>query len=131
MKALRITVVALTTVFVLFGQEGAINSQKDLREAIATAKTQADHARIASYYRRAANRYTEKETEEEAIADQWKAQYENWTKTPNPYHTAATLANYYGQMARDAQKRAAEQTAQAGLTAAIYDRGPNPLTHVQ
>ena len=88
---------------------GVIESKADLRKALADAKTPADHARLADYYEQIARSYAQKQSEEEQIAAGWRKQYENWTKVPNPYHSAMNLAGYYRQRAKDAKARAQEQ----------------------
>jgi len=110
MSVITLVFAALTA----FGQEGAIRNQAELRSALATAKTAADHARIAYYYHQSANVYAQKQTEEEQIAAQWQKQYEGWTKAPNPYSSAKTLVVYYGQLASVALVHAAEQDKLAG-----------------
>lgn len=91
------------------GQDGTIDNNADLRRSLAAAKTASDHARLADYYYRAARSYNQKEDEEEQIAARWQKQYGNWSKTPNPYHSAINLAGYYRQLAKDALKHAREQ----------------------
>jgi hypothetical protein len=98
-----------------FGQEGAINSRTELRAALATARTAADHARIAYYYHRAATTYAQMQAEEEQIAAKWQAQFGSWTKSPNPYHSAKNLAAYYGKLASDALVHATEQDKLSGV----------------
>ncbi len=106
----RMCAIALSlTVFGLYVEAGDIAGKADLRNALATAKTPADHARIADYYEQLKLSYVRKQTEEEDIAARWKKQYENWTKIPNPYHSAVNLAGYYRQMAKDAAAHAREQ----------------------
>jgi hypothetical protein len=90
-------------------QQGMINGGAELRRALATAESAADHARIASYYHRTALVYAGKQAEEEQIADRWEKQYANWSKSPNPYRSAKNLAAYYGQLSRDAAAHASEQ----------------------
>jgi len=89
---------------------GIIESKAELRKALADAKTPEDHARLAEYYEQIARSYVQKQSEEERIAASWRKQYENWTKTPNPYHSAMNLAGYYRQCAQDAKVHAQEQT---------------------
>jgi hypothetical protein len=86
-----------------------ITGKAELRKALATAKTPADHARLADYYEQLALSYVRKQREEEQIAAGWQQQYENWTKVPNPYRSAVNLAGYYRQLAKDAAARAQEQ----------------------
>src|SRR5580704_12968036 len=109
-KTLAMTAVTLTCAAVTaFGQEGTINSKAELRKALATAVTAADHARIAFYYHRSADKYSRMQAEEEQIAARWQKQYENWTKSPNPYVSAKNLEASYAQLARDARTHALEQ----------------------
>jgi len=111
--AMLLVTLAVATLTV-FGQEGAISSQRELKKALASARTPADHARIAYYYHQAAHTYVQKQSEEEQIAAQWKKQYESWEKSPNPYQSAKSLATYYAKLARDASNRAEEQDKLAG-----------------
>lgn len=97
-----------------FGQDKPIASQAELRKSLAAARTPADHARLAAYYRQTAQSYSQQQAEEERIAAQWRKQYENWSKTPNPYRTARNLAAHYAQRARDAMAHATEQDRLAG-----------------
>ena len=109
-SALTMSVAALVLAAgMAFGQEEAISSRTELRTALATARTAADHACIAYYYNRAATAYAQKQTEEGQVAAQWQAQYGGWTKSPNPYQSAKNLAAYYGKLASDALVHAAEQ----------------------
>ena len=110
MSLATLAVAALT----VFGQEGAISSNSELKRALASARTPADHARIAYYYHQAAHSYAQKQSEEEQIAAQWQKQYESWEKSPNPYQSAKSLAAYYAKLARDASTRATEQDKLAG-----------------
>ena len=96
------------------GQDGTILNQAELRRSLAAARTAADHARIAVYYRQVAQVYMGKQAEEERIAAQWQKQYERWTKTPNPYQSAKNLAAYYKQRAGDALNHATQQDRLAG-----------------
>ncbi len=110
MRTLKMSMVVLTFAAVsAFGQGEPINGRAELRSALASARSAADHARIALYYHRAAAEYTQKQAEEQQIAAKWQPQYGNWTKSPNPYRSAANLAAYYGTLARDARAHAAEQ----------------------
>jgi hypothetical protein len=96
------------------GQEGQVPNRAELRRALAAARTPADHARIAGYYRQTAQVYAQKQAEEERIAAKWQRQYEGWSKSPNPYRSAKNLAAYYGQCATSALAHAAEQDRLAG-----------------
>ena len=110
MQTLKISAIALVlTAVAAFGQQGTINSTAELRQALATAESRADHARIASYYHRTALVYAAKQAEEEQIANRWEKQYANWSKSLNPYLSAKNLAAYYRQLSNDAAVRAAEQ----------------------
>ncbi len=114
-QTLKMAAIALVfTAVAAFGQQGTINSQAELRRALATAESAADHARLASYYHHAALVYAGKQAEQEQIANRWQKQYENWSKSPNPYLSAKNLAAYYGQLASDAAARAAQQDKLAG-----------------
>jgi hypothetical protein len=114
-QTLKMSAIALVfTAVAAFGQQGVgqqttINSKAELRQALATAESAADHARLASYYHHTALVYAGKQAEEEQIADRWQKQYANWSKIPNPYQSAKNLAAYYGQLSSDAAARAAEQ----------------------
>jgi len=109
-QTLKMSAIALVfTAVAAFGQQGTINSKAELRQALATAESAADHARLASYYHHTALVYAGKQAEEEQIADRWEKQYANWSKIPNPYQSAKNLAAYYGQLSRDAAAHAAEQ----------------------
>ena len=110
MQTLKMSAIALVfTAVAAFGQQGTINSAAELRQALATAESRADHARIAYYYHHTALVYAGKQAEEEQIANRWQKQYENWSKSPNPYLSAKNLAAYYAQLSRDAAAHAAEQ----------------------
>jgi hypothetical protein len=118
MKTSTLTMSATALILVAgmaFGQEGLIGNSAELRAALATAKTEADHAKIAYYYHRAATSYAQKRAEEEQIAAKWQAQYGSWSKSPNPYQSARNLAAYYRDLAGDALVHAAEQDKLAGL----------------
>lgn len=91
-----------------FAQE-AISGKAELRRSLATAKTAADHARIAYYYHRTANEFARKQAEEEQIAERWERQYASWEKSPNPCQSARNLAQYYSQLASEAAAKASEQ----------------------
>ena len=107
---LKMSAIALVfTAVAAFDQQGKINSPAELRQALATAESGADHARIASYYHRTALVYAAKQAEEERTANRWEKQYANWSKSPNPYQTAKNLAAYYRQLSSDAAAHAAEQ----------------------
>ena len=109
------TAVALMLVaWAVCGQDGASDNNADLRRSLPSAKTAADHARLADYYYRAARSYNQKENEEEQIAARWQRQYASWSKTPNPYRSATNLAGYYRQLANDALVHAREQHKLAG-----------------
>jgi 20S proteasome alpha/beta subunit len=109
-QSLKMSAIVLVfTAVAAFGQQGTINSAAELRQALATAESGADHARLASYYHHTALVYAGKQAEEERIADRWQKQYANWSKSPNPYLSAKNLAAYYGQLSSDAAARAAEQ----------------------
>ncbi len=109
-QTLKMSAIALVfTAVAAFGQQGTINSKAELRQALATAESAADHARLASYYHHTALVYAGKQAEEEQIADRWEKQYANWSKSPNPYRSAKNLAAYYGQLSKDAAAHAAEQ----------------------
>ena len=117
MKTRAVTTAAaliLSALAALGQATGAITNKAELRAALATARTAADHARIAAYYRETARTYTQKQAEEEQIAARLAKQYEGWTKSPNPYRSAVNLAGYYRQQARDASARAAKQDRLAG-----------------
>jgi len=118
MSAAALALAALTA----FGQDKPIASQTELRASLAAAKTPADHASLAAYYRRTAQTWAQKQAEEEQIAARWRKQYENWSKTPNPYSSARNLGAYYGQRAHDALTRAAEQDRLAGNQAILRGR---------
>jgi len=100
MAAMAVTLTGLAVA----GQDGSL----------ATARTAADHARLADYYYGVARSYNQKESEEEQIAARWRKQYGNWSKIPNPYRSAMNLAGYYRQLAKDALAHAGEQLKLAG-----------------
>jgi hypothetical protein len=121
MRAIMMAAVSgILAAWTVCGQDGAIDNMADLRKSLAAAKTAADHARLASYYYRAARSYNQKENEEEQIAGRWQQQYGNWSKTPNPYRNAMNLAGYYRQLGNDALAHAREQDKLAG---AVTDSG--------
>jgi hypothetical protein len=105
------TAIALATVFVVsvFGQDGAIDSKAELRRSVAAARTPADHVRLADYFYKAAQSYAQQEKEEELIAARWQEQYQNRTKTPNPWRSAMNLASYYRELTTSAIAHAREQ----------------------
>lgn len=106
----RLCAIALALAAISLSMEAAdITGKAELRKALATAKTPADHARLADYYEQLTLLYARKQSEEEQIAARWKKQYETWTKVPNPYHSAVNLAGYYRQLAKDAAAHAQEQ----------------------
>jgi hypothetical protein len=109
-RTLKMSVVVLFFAAVTaFGQQEPINGRAELRGALATASSAADHARIAYYYHRTANEYAQKQAEEEQIAARWEKQYGSWTKSPNPYRSAVNLASYYAKLSSDARTHAREQ----------------------
>jgi hypothetical protein len=117
MRTKTATILAAATFLLLTASASAqapIANQSELRRSVHAAATPADHARIAAYYRESARSYAGKQAEEERIAAQWQRQYENWSKTPNPYRSAKNLAAYYKERAGDALARAAEQERLAG-----------------
>jgi hypothetical protein len=93
-------------------------SKAELRKSVAAAKAPEEHERLASYFRDVARSYLRQEQEEDQIATRWKKQYENWTKTPNPYRSAVNLAGYYRQLANDATAHARQQERLAAAAAA-------------
>jgi hypothetical protein len=108
-----LAVVAALTLGAVRAQDPPLLSRSQLRKSLASAIMPADHARLAGYYREAAKSYMQQAADEEQIAARWKKQYENWTKTPNPYRSAINLASYYRQRANDAILHARQQAAQA------------------
>jgi len=109
--AIFLTIAAWSAV----GQEGAVpESKADLRRWLAAAKTPKDHAKLADYFYSVAMSYAQQQAEEEQIAARWQKQYENWSKTPNPYRSALNLAGYFRQMANDAMEHARQQDRLGG-----------------
>jgi len=120
-RTLKMSVVVLAFAAVsAFGQQEPINSRAELRDALATAKSAADHARIAFYFHQAATEYAQRQAEEEQIAARWEKMYGSWTKSPNPYRSAMNLAAYYGKLASDARAHAREHDKVSG---SLHDSG--------
>lgn len=92
----------------------AIN-KKNLKNAIANAKTAEDHERLAAYYQQQAKHLEEKAKQAEELADYYK---HAWfpPKYPTPYERVKGLAEYYHWAARkdltkaDLQKKLAVES---------------------
>jgi hypothetical protein len=90
-------------------QEAPPLSNKELHLLIATARTPADHRRVADYYRGRAHQFAAQQAEEEQIAEHLFRSFATYTKQPNPYQSARNLARYYAWSARKALSQAARQ----------------------
>jgi len=88
-----------------------IQSEKELKSAVRTAKTSGDHLRIAAYYEDQAKQLREKAKKEEELASYYQEHADNYPKKyPTPYQNAKHLANYYSWAADQAQQKAATQS---------------------
>lgn len=85
-----------------------ISSKQELKAAVASARTPADHERIAYYYRSQADEFKRKQAEEEQRAAQLANIYASRTKKPNAYDSAMKLASYYKEEAQKALNKASE-----------------------
>ena len=121
-KSLRIVASLLAIAVVMSTAMQAAENQKlspkELKTLIASAKTPADHERIAVYYRAEAQELDAKEREHEADLAEY---YKNTTRYPSKYPTmgdhcrslathykmaaqkAAALAEMHEQLAREAK----------------------------
>jgi len=98
-------------------------TSKEVRKAEASAKTSADHARLAVYYETQAKQTQSKLTEAEGLLNYWaqKSWMVERTKTPNPYSDAKSRVTTYRmefeketKLAADHRKMAETLTASSG-----------------
>ena len=75
-------------------QSGEPLTAKTLRTAEASAKTKADHLRLAAYYRSRAEQAQSKLTDAEAQMKNW-TWLENSSKVPNAYTSSKSLVEKY------------------------------------
>jgi hypothetical protein len=87
-------------------------TSKEVRKAEATAKTVADHLRLAAYYQAKAHRAQANLTEEEDQMKHWASMADR-TKIPNPYWSARALAGMYREELKRAEKLAADHQRKA------------------
>jgi hypothetical protein len=92
-------------------------TSKEVRRAEATARTAADHLRLAAYYQTKARRAQANLTEEEDQMNHW-ASMAGRTKIPNPYWSARALAGMYREELKRAAKLAADHQRKADALAA-------------
>ena len=98
-------------------------TSKEVRKAEASAKTAADHIRLAVYYETQAKQTQSKLAEAEDLVNYWgqKSWMVERTKVPNPYSDAKSLATTYRmeldketKLAADHRKMAETMTASGG-----------------
>jgi hypothetical protein len=79
------------------GASGEPLTAREVRKAEASAKTGADHLRLALYYEAKAKQTQTKLTEAEDLVNYWgqKSWMVNRTKVPNPYSDAKSMATTY------------------------------------
>jgi hypothetical protein len=87
-------------------------TSKEVRRAEATARTAADHLRLAAYYQSKARRAQANLTEEEDQMKHWASMADR-TKIPNPYWSARALAGMYREELKRAAKLAADHQRKA------------------
>jgi len=93
-------------------------TKKEVRQAEANARTEADHLRLAAFYRAQAEHIQSNLTEAEGLATYWSQNSSmiRRTKEPNPYSAARGHADMYRAQLERATKRASDhQTLAASL----------------